>query len=144
MTHPASQPVGIGMIGAGNVLGRYLAGMSRFPQLAVRGCAMEVVVNITPPVAHAETTAAALAAGKHVYVEKPITTSLPEAQRLVALAGTAGLLLGGAPQRAGAALACHVIDVIEAMKTSSESGTRVTTTTRAERPDGTRTPQEGP
>jgi len=51
--------------------------------------------------------------------------------------------LGGAPQRAGAALACHVIDVIEAMKTSSESGTRVTTTTRVERPDGTRTPQEG-
>jgi predicted dehydrogenase len=45
--------------------------------------------------------------------------------------------LGGAPQRAGAALACHVLDAIEAMKTSSESGTRVTTTTRVERPEGT-------
>jgi predicted dehydrogenase len=127
MTRAAGRQVGIGIIGAGNVLGRYLAGMSRFPQLAVHGCAtrsaeraraaatrygigyydsvsellaapeVEVVVNITPPLAHAETTAAALAAGKHVYVEKPITTSLPEAQRLAAVAEAAGLLLGAAP-----------------------------------------------
>jgi predicted dehydrogenase len=127
MTHAAGRQVGIGIIGAGNVLGRYLAGMSRFPQLAARGCAtrsagraraaaarygighydsvpellaapdVEVVLNITPPVAHAETTAAALAAGKHVYVEKPITTLLPEAQRLASVAEAAGLLLGAAP-----------------------------------------------
>lgn len=127
MARAAGRQVGVGIIGAGNVLGRYLAGMSRFPQLAVRGCAtrsadharaaatrygigyydsvpellaapdVEVVLNITPPVAHAVTTAAALAAGKHVYVEKPITTSLPEAQRLAAVAEAAGQLLGAAP-----------------------------------------------
>jgi hypothetical protein len=37
MTRAEGRRVGIGIIGAGNVLGRYLAGMSRFPQLAVRG-----------------------------------------------------------------------------------------------------------
>jgi predicted dehydrogenase len=56
-----------------------------------------VVLNITPPLVHGETTSAALAAGKHVYVEKPITTSLPEAQRLATVAETEGLLLGAAP-----------------------------------------------
>jgi predicted dehydrogenase len=127
MVGAARRPVGVGIIGAGNVLGRYLAGMSRFPQLAVRGCAtrtadharaaatrhgigyydsvpallaapdVEVVLNITPPLAHAATTSAALAAGKHVYVEKPITTSLAEALQLATVADQAGLLLGAAP-----------------------------------------------
>jgi predicted dehydrogenase len=127
MTQTAGRRVGIGIVGAGNILGRYLKGMSRFSTLQVVGCAarsaeraraaadefgighfdsvpdllgspeVDVVLNITPPMAHAETTAAALRAGKHVYVEKPITTTLPDAQRLVAEANIAGLLLGSAP-----------------------------------------------
>jgi len=125
--HTSERRVGIGIIGAGNILDRYLAGMSRIPSLRVIGCAarsaeraratadefgighfesvsallsapdVEVVLNITPPLAHASTTAAALGAGKHVYVEKPITATLPEAQRLIAEASAAGLLLGSAP-----------------------------------------------
>lgn len=119
--------VGVGVIGAGNILGRYLAGMARSPGLVVRGCAarsaararaaaeefgighyesvdellaapdVDVVVNITTPRAHAATTAAALAAGKHVYIEKPITDALASAHALVATADARGLLLGAAP-----------------------------------------------
>jgi predicted dehydrogenase len=127
MSEAPERRAGIGIIGAGNILGRYLDGMSRFPSLHVVGCAarsaeraraaaddhgigffgsvpellaapeVDVVLNITTPLAHAETTEAALDAGKHVYVEKPITARLADAQRLVAKAHDAGLLLGAAP-----------------------------------------------
>jgi len=135
--------VGVGILGAGNILGRYLAGMSGFPDLVVRGCAsrsperaraasdehgigffptvddlltspdVDVVLNITTPVAHAATTAAALAAGKHVYVEKPITETLAEARGLLATADASGLLLGAAPDTflgSAAQTARHAID----------------------------------
>jgi predicted dehydrogenase len=127
MASVSERRAGIGIIGAGNILGRYLKGMSRFPSLHVVGCAtssperaraaaaehgigsfgsvaellaspeVDVVLNITTPLAHAETTDAALDAGKHVYVEKPITTALPDAQRLVQKAEASGLLIGAAP-----------------------------------------------
>ena len=58
---------------------------------------VELIVNLTVPVAHAEVASAALAAGKHVWNEKPITADLPSAEALVAQAEAAGLLLGCAP-----------------------------------------------
>jgi predicted dehydrogenase len=127
MSDTTQRRAGIGILGAGDILSRYLKGMARYPSLHVVGCAsrsaeraraaaaengiaayssvaellanpeVDVVLNITPPLAHAETTEAALDAGKHVYVEKPITTALPEALRLVDKAQAAGLLLGSAP-----------------------------------------------
>lgn len=42
----------------------------------------DAVINLTPIQIHAETTLAALQAGKHVYSEKPAATSLDEARRL--------------------------------------------------------------
>ena len=58
---------------------------------------VEIVVNLTVPVAHAEVAAAALAAGKHVWNEKPLALQREEGAALVAQAVRAGLLLGCAP-----------------------------------------------
>jgi predicted dehydrogenase len=56
-----------------------------------------VVLNLTPPVAHAMVTRQALAAGKHVYTEKPLATTAAEASELVADADRRGLRIGCAP-----------------------------------------------
>lgn len=58
---------------------------------------VEIVLNLTRPFEHYETTKAALEAGKHVYSEKPLAATYEEGQELAALAEEKGLLLGGAP-----------------------------------------------
>ena len=58
---------------------------------------VEVVVNITPPVAHWQVTRDALAAGKHVYSEKPIAATVELARQNLEQARVAGRVLGGAP-----------------------------------------------
>jgi len=47
---------------------------------------VDAVLVATPPDTHAELAEAALAAGRHVYLEKPAATSVPEAARLATLA----------------------------------------------------------
>jgi myo-inositol 2-dehydrogenase/D-chiro-inositol 1-dehydrogenase len=47
---------------------------------------IDAVAMLTPPYLHLEMTAAALAAGKHVMLEKPITRDLEEADQLLELA----------------------------------------------------------
>jgi predicted dehydrogenase len=56
-----------------------------------------LVANLTNPGSHFEVSSAALLAGKHVYSEKPLATSFAEAERLVELAESHGLLLASAP-----------------------------------------------
>lgn len=58
---------------------------------------IEIVLNLTRPFEHYETTRAALMAGKHVYSEKPLAATYEEGKELVALAREKGLMLGGAP-----------------------------------------------
>lgn len=114
-------------MGCGNIFERYVSGLARFPRLEVVGCAdldparsraaseatgvpefpdpgallnsdqVEVVVNITPPAAHATVTKAALAAGKHVYQEKALAASMAEAAGVLDAARSSGLLVGCAP-----------------------------------------------
>ena len=58
---------------------------------------VDVVVSLTPPLAHAQVTSAAIAAGKHVYTEKPLAATTAEAAPLLAQARAARVLLGSAP-----------------------------------------------
>lgn len=117
----------VAVVGCGNVAARYVIGMSRFPSLRVLGCAdvvaaraealgerfaihtwtdigdllaepdVGIVVNLTPPMAHKEVTLSALRAGKHVYVEKPMTANLAEAAELMNFLAPSGPRLGCAP-----------------------------------------------
>ena len=58
---------------------------------------IDVVLNLTPPAAHADVIRACLAAGKHVYTEKPLATETADAADLVAEARRLGLRVGCAP-----------------------------------------------
>jgi predicted dehydrogenase len=59
--------------------------------------AIELVLNLTPAAAHAAVNADLLAAGKHVYSEKPLAASAAEAAALLAEAERRGLRVGCAP-----------------------------------------------
>lgn len=59
--------------------------------------AIELVINLTVPTAHAEVSQRILRAGKHVYSEKPLTVSIEDARNLLQLANDRGLRIGCAP-----------------------------------------------
>ncbi|WP_329137394.1 Gfo/Idh/MocA family oxidoreductase [Streptomyces sp. NBC_01476] len=117
----------IGMVGAGRISGAYLdtltkAGGLRLTAVTdldpgrareaagragadVAGSVTELVarddvdavLNLTIPAAHAEVALAAVAAGKHVYGEKPLATTREEAAAVLAAARAAGVRVGSAP-----------------------------------------------
>ena len=66
-------------------------------QALLDDAAPEIVLNLTNPSQHYETTRALLAAGKHVYTEKPLAMRLDHARELAAQAEAAGLHLVSAP-----------------------------------------------
>lgn len=120
-------PVGVGVIGAGFISDQYLTNMTTYPDLKLVSVGdlveeraasqaakygighsgspnavidhpdVEIVVNLTVPAVHAEIAHRALAAGKHVWNEKPLATSLADSRDLLAFAARTGLLLGCAP-----------------------------------------------
>ena len=59
--------------------------------------AINYVLNLTPADAHPAITHACLQAGKSVYSEKPLATTLAEADALISFADQQGLLLACAP-----------------------------------------------
>lgn len=119
--------VGVGVIGCGNIAPIYLQNLSAFVETEVCAVAdldsakahsrakdfgvpralsveevlaspdVRIVVNLTTPGAHFDISLAALEAGKHVYVEKPLAIDESEADELLALADSKGLLVGCAP-----------------------------------------------
>lgn len=55
---------------------------------------VELVHIVTPPNLHAEMAVAALQAGKHVFVEKPLATTAEDAQAILSAAQSAGKVAG--------------------------------------------------
>jgi predicted dehydrogenase len=128
------EPVKVGVVGCGNISDIYFQAAKYFESIELVACAdlekarsqekaklynlralapkqlladkaIEIVVNLTVPAAHAEVSLAALKAGKHVYSEKPLALSREEGQEILALADKKGLLAGCAPDTfMGAAL----------------------------------------
>ncbi|MFI6599215.1 Gfo/Idh/MocA family protein [Nonomuraea sp. NPDC050536] len=121
------EPLNVGLVGAGNISSQYLRTLGAVSNLRIvavcdadrqraRDAAamapgsrsttldellaagdVDVVLNLTPPAAHAEVALAAIAAGKHVYGEKPLATSTADAAAVVEAGKRAGLRVGGAP-----------------------------------------------
>ncbi|MFD1786196.1 Gfo/Idh/MocA family protein [Sphingomonas floccifaciens] len=61
---------------------------------AITDPVVDAVIVLTPPNTHAVIAEAALHAGKHVLIEKPLDASLPAAEGIVATAGRLGLRAG--------------------------------------------------
>ncbi len=66
-------------------------GVPALPDMAALITAADAVDVVTPTLAHHTCAVAALEAGRHVFIEKPITSTLAEAQDLVRLADGRGL-----------------------------------------------------
>jgi len=120
-------PVGVGVVGCGTISEAYLRNMNASPYLKVVACAdqvleraqaraqefgvphacttdellrsdeVELVVNLTIPLAHAEISLAALRAGKHVFTEKPLATTRADGRLILDAAASSGLKVGCAP-----------------------------------------------
>jgi predicted dehydrogenase len=117
----------IGVVGAGKISAQYSATIARLPELTVTAVAdldpvraglladrhpgaratspqemyaaddVDVVLNLTTPAHHAELALAALAAGKHVYGEKPLAATTAGGHAIVEAAAAAGLRAACAP-----------------------------------------------
>ncbi len=58
---------------------------------------IEIILNLTTPQGHYDICKRSILAGKHVYVEKPLSLTFNEGCELVKLAEEKNVLLGGAP-----------------------------------------------
>ncbi|CAA9560338.1 MAG: Dehydrogenase [uncultured Thermomicrobiales bacterium] len=123
----AAERVGIGLVGCGFISEIYLKNLATYDGVEVVACAdamperararaeqfgiakavpvpelladpaVDLVLNLTIPVAHAEVALAAVAAGKSVYGEKPLTIAREDGRRLLDEAGARGVRVGSAP-----------------------------------------------
>ncbi|MGO4595267.1 Gfo/Idh/MocA family protein [Leifsonia sp. 2TAF2] len=119
-------PLNIGVIGVGVISRQYFEHFPQLPNLRLAAVAdldldrasavadeqgvvalsvddlladprVDAVLNLTIPKAHADIALRALAAGKHVYGEKPLALSTAEARPVLERAAALGLRVGSAP-----------------------------------------------
>jgi predicted dehydrogenase len=121
------EPFGVAVVGCGNISKQYLKNLATFPDVRVLFCAdidagrakaqaaaygvpasgspeqalehpdVQLVVNLTIPAAHAEVASAAIAAGRHVWNEKPLAPDVAAGRALLEQARAAGVRVGCAP-----------------------------------------------
>jgi predicted dehydrogenase len=89
-------------------------GVAAFDDLKALLDRIDVVTIASPASTHAETALAALAAGKSAYVEKPLATSLDDADRLVAMAAKKKVVLACGHQERIVSRAMGLLDLPEA------------------------------
>lgn len=119
--------VNVGIIGCGNIFSQYINGCRKFeildvvaatdidfakaesvcqtfdvptaasPEAMLADPNIDLVINLTIPAAHAAVSLAALAAGKHVYSEKPLAITREDGKAILDSARERGLLVGCAP-----------------------------------------------
>ncbi|CAN5202904.1 Gfo/Idh/MocA family oxidoreductase [soil metagenome] len=118
--------IGIGVIGCGVISKAYMTAMKQFSNIELRAVAdmrtsaaeqrgqefgvpgmrvdallkrddVEIVVNLTVPLAHTDVSLAVLNAGKHVHSEKPLGVNMVEARKVMDLAAQKNLRVGCAP-----------------------------------------------
>ncbi|SCB24620.1 Gfo/Idh/MocA family protein [Rhizobium hainanense] len=122
----STQPMKVGIVGAGNISATYVATLHMFDFIRVKSVydlydtsarklaehfgieavaldamlsdpEIGLIINLTTPVSHYAISKKALLAGKHVYSEKPLGVSMAEAEELMAIARAGDLRLGCAP-----------------------------------------------
>ncbi|HXA38695.1 MAG TPA: Gfo/Idh/MocA family oxidoreductase [Phenylobacterium sp.] len=84
-----------------------------FADLAEFLDAVDVVTVASPATFHAEHALAALAAGRHVYIEKPIATSVADGERVRAAAAAKGLIVACGHQERVQSRAMGLLDIPE-------------------------------
>ncbi len=116
----------VGVVGCGNIGKIYFPASKSFSVLEVAACAdlnmeaanakaqehglkamtvdelladksLDIVLNLTTPLAHTEVNLKALEAGKHVYLEKPLAVVREDGAKVLAFAKKKGLRVGCAP-----------------------------------------------
>ena len=121
------QPIKIGVVGCGVISGIYFHNLTRFEAVEVACCSdlypeisrgvvdkypfvkavtteqlladasIKIMVNLTQPQYHFEMMKAGIAAGKHVYGEKPLSVSFEDSVHMLRLADEASVRVGCAP-----------------------------------------------
>jgi predicted dehydrogenase len=137
------KPIDVAIIGCGIISAQYLATLERLQWLRLSAVAdidpsraraiadardgvhalsvdalladpnIEVVLNLTIPAAHAGVALKVIAAGKHVYGEKPLAATTAEARMVLDAATASGVRVGCAPDTVlgtGIQTARHAVD----------------------------------
>lgn len=116
----------VGIIGTGNIAPAYLRGCQPFDVIKITACAdilmdrarafadehdlaacsvdelladdaIDIVINLTIPAAHAQVSLRIIEAGKHTYSEKPLALNRADGEKIIKAATAKGVRMGCAP-----------------------------------------------